>query len=150
MKRILLTTLITSVILVITLFIIDSMNSNCLQCHFYFIIVNLFTIVWGALCATIIFSFLTRLINFYKFALKIILGIILLGLSTQTIIWLWAALEVFVFDGGFSNLTFISIKNCINKEFKGLPLFAFILTILIPIIFTSLNRIKVMDKENQL
>ncbi len=119
-----------------------AMKESCFKCGFYFIIQNSISIIFQTLLTVLIFSVLTKSVKMNSFGAKMIVDIIALGLVMQIFIWAWATAEVLIYYGGFSNLTFKSVKKDIDQELGGLTYIAPMLSIIIPLTYGLLYRRK--------
>lgn len=140
MRRILLTTLIVSVALLLLMSQVFAIKEGCTVCGFYFIIKNSVNFTFQTLCTVLIFEGLTRMIKLDIFAIKIIVGIVVLSLTTMAILYIWAAAEFIMYYGGFDDLTMQAIRNEIAQEFGGLTPIILILSVFIPLTYELLKR----------
>jgi hypothetical protein len=149
MKRIVLTTLIVSVTLLIFFSLKYAVKNNCPICAQFYLYRHSFTLVWGGFCTSSIYFALTKLIKLKRLWLKMIMHIVTLGLTTQAIIWAWAAAEVVIYYGGFSNLSIETVQKDIEQQLGGLTFWALILSICIPFTYEFLERRGIKPATNK-
>lgn len=136
MKKIIFTTYISSIIAILIAGTYYGLVNESFDFATYFIFLGYFNIIIPNFLAVLIYSGLEKIFKIQNTKQKLIVDIILLGLTLQLCLWTWAVIDVYL---DFDNVTFKEVKRDYDRQFRGFNPVTFTLAIIIPGIYLIWN-----------
>jgi hypothetical protein len=140
MKRILLTTIISSIGVMVLFSIYATIVDRDLNTFVYLLILGTGNIIIPTFATVCVYRLLALAINLKTEWKNLLTRMLLLGLTMFIGLWIWAIIDVYEFHGSYKAITVERVIEDFNSEFYGWLRIAFMLMIAIPLVDRIIKR----------